>query len=254
MDRWLGKVALVTGASAGVGAAISEKLVEAGLKVVGVARRANVLDEVAKKLSSKKGKFFPYTGDVSKEEDIVKAFSWTKENVGPVSILINNAAVLLIGDLSSITTKNLKQEFDINVISACIASREAIKQMKENNIQGHIININSLAGHKVVNFPKLNVYSATKHAISALTETLRLEQATQKTNIKVTSISPGSIVTDILKNVSKGLGMPIENIEQMEKVAALSVKDVADSVHYVLSTPPHVNISELTIQVVGEAA
>ncbi|CAG9830893.1 unnamed protein product, partial [Diabrotica balteata] len=244
MDRWLGKVALVTGASAGVGAAISEKLVEAGLKVVGVARRANVLDEVAKKLSSKKGKFFSYTGDVSKEEDIVKAFSWTKENVGPVSILINNAAVLLLDDLSSITTKNLKQEFDINVISVCIASREAIKQMKENNIAGHIININSVAGHKVVTSPKINVYSATKHAVSALTETLRLEQATEKTNIKITSISPGAIVTDMMKNFSKQLGVPADYIEQIEKVAALTAKDVADSVHYALSTPPHVNVSK----------
>uniref|UniRef100_A0A6P7FZB1 Farnesol dehydrogenase-like n=1 Tax=Diabrotica virgifera virgifera TaxID=50390 RepID=A0A6P7FZB1_DIAVI len=254
MDRWLGKVALVTGASAGVGAAISEKLVEAGLKVVGVARRTKVLDELAQKLSSKKGKFFPYTGDVSKEEDIVKAFSWTKENVGPVSVLINNAAVLLLEDLSSITTPHLKQEFDINVISVCIANREAIKQMKENNIAGHIININSVAGHKVMNFPKLNVYAATKHAVSALTETLRLEQSNQKTNIKVTSISPGAIVTEMMMNVSKEMGMPIENPEEIEKVAALSAKDIADSVYYVLSTPPHVNITELTIQVVGETA
>ncbi|XP_028140115.1 farnesol dehydrogenase [Diabrotica virgifera virgifera] len=254
MDRWLGKVALVTGASAGVGAAISEKLVEAGLKVVGVARRKNVLDELAQKLSSKKGKFFPYTGDVSKEENIVKAFSWTKENVGPVSVLINNAAVLLLEDLISITTQHLKQEFDINVISVCIANREAIKQMRENNIAGHIININSVAGHKVITVPKLNVYSATKHAVSALTETLRLEQSNQKTNIKVTSISPGAIVTEMMMNVSKEMGMPIEKPKEIEKVAALSAKDVADSVYYVLSTPPHVNITELTIQVVGETA
>uniref|UniRef100_A0A6P7FUT9 Farnesol dehydrogenase-like n=1 Tax=Diabrotica virgifera virgifera TaxID=50390 RepID=A0A6P7FUT9_DIAVI len=252
MDRWLGKVALVTGASAGVGAAISEKLVEAGLKVVGVARRTNVLDELAQKLSSKKGKFFPYTGDVSKEEDIVKAFSWTKENVGPVSVLINNAAVLLLEDLSSITTPHLKQEFDINVISVCIANREAIKQMKENNIAGHIININSVAGHKVMNFPKLSVYTATKHAVSALTETLRLEQSHQKSNIKVTSISPGAIATDMLMNVSKEMGMKVEKPEEIEKT--LSVNDIADSVYYVLSTPPHVNITELIIQVVGETA
>lgn len=79
-----------------------------------------------------------------------------------------------------------KTIFDVNVLGLCIATREAVKSMKENNIDGHIIHINSIAGHKIPLFPGLNVYPASKHAITALTETLRIEFNTLGLKIKIT--------------------------------------------------------------------
>ncbi|XP_057657859.1 farnesol dehydrogenase-like [Diorhabda carinulata] len=246
MDRWIGHVAFVTGSSAGIGKEIAVKLVEQGLKVVGFARRKELLDELEKKLSSKKGKFYAYAGDASKEEDILNAFRWTKDNVGSISILINNAAILDVHKLSESETKIWQQQLDVNVLAPCITAREAIKQMKENKIDGHIININSIAGHKITQNFQLNLYGSTKHALTVLTEILRLELAQQGSKIKISSVSPGAVKTDMLAKAASSTSMSPNDFKSLEPA------DVADAVLYALSTPATVNISELTIQVVGE--
>jgi len=249
MERWIGKVALVTGASSGIGLAIVQKLVSEGVKVIGVARRKERLDKTAEELYSSKGKFFPFQGDVSKEEDIVNCFEWTKNNVGPVSVLVNNAGIFRSGSLWKGPSKIWKDTFDVNVMGLCIGTGEAIKQMKEHNIDGHIININSVAGHKVVP-GRTNVYSASKYAVTALSETLRLELAREGSKIKVTSLSPGTVRTEIFEqgNIST------KRLQSMKKTPQLEASQIADAAVYVLSTPPEVQISELTIQPVGEAA
>ena len=107
MDRWTGKVAVVTGASVGIGAEIAEALVRSGIKVVGVGRRVQKIRDLATKLKSQKGALYPMECDVRKEEDILKVFRWTEEELGGVDILINNAGILvaepIIGELISIS-------------------------------------------------------------------------------------------------------------------------------------------------------
>ncbi|XP_060524579.1 farnesol dehydrogenase-like [Cylas formicarius] len=98
LNRWVGKVAVVTGASSGIGAAIVEELVKAGVVVAGLARRKKKVDELAKKLSGEKGKLVAVQADITKEQDIKTAFEYVLKNLGPVNILINNA------DLSKLTT------------------------------------------------------------------------------------------------------------------------------------------------------
>lgn len=97
MERWEGKVALVTGASAGIGAAIVEELVKHGLKVVGLARRVEKIEELKKKLGNVKGELIPLKGDVSKEDDINKTFKWIKDKFGAIHVLVNNAGITRIG-------------------------------------------------------------------------------------------------------------------------------------------------------------
>lgn len=184
MDRWKGKVAIVTGTSAGIGVAIVEQLVEAGVIVVGLARRIERVEELAKKLANKPGKLHAFKADMTKEENILDAFQWTKKNIGPVSILVNNAGVAKPATLTEGETHLWKAIYDTNVLGLCIATREAVKQMRENNIDGHIIHINSIAGHKVVGGS--SVYSSSKFAVTALTETLRQELNSLKTKIKIT--------------------------------------------------------------------
>ncbi|CAG9854890.1 unnamed protein product [Phyllotreta striolata] len=246
MERWARSVAFVTGASAGIGKSIVEKLVEADIKVVGLARRKEKLDEIATNLSSKKGKFYPYVGDVSKEEDLLSAFKWTKQHVGPVSLLINNAGVAPITSATEFSTKDWASALNINVLATAIATREALKQMKENNIDGHIININSVAGHRVSeNLPGGHVYQASKHALKAITESLRFELIRNRSKVRVTGIHPGTVKTDMyyiskekFNNANhKGLNIP-----------TLESDDVVQAILYALSVPQRVQINELTIQ------
>ncbi|KAJ3651582.1 hypothetical protein Zmor_017612 [Zophobas morio] len=186
MDRWVGKVAVVTGASSGIGAAIVDQLVEIGLQVVGIARRVELVEKKAQELADKKGKLHPYKADCSKVQEVVKAFSWIEGNLGAVNILVNNAGVAKDTSLVDGDEEDWKSVLDLNVMGLCVATREAIKSMKNHGVNGHIIHINSYCGHVVPNFPGFNIYPASKHAVTALTETLRQELNRLQSKIKVT--------------------------------------------------------------------
>ena len=155
-------------------------------QVVGFARRTDKIEALAKKLCRTKGKLHAVKVDISKEEDILAGFKWVSEKLGPVSILINNAGVLPNSTLVDGSTEEWKKVFDTNVMGLCVATREAVKIMKANKIDGHIIHINSVAGHKVPNIPNMNVYPASKHAVTALTETLRQELNSLGLKIRIT--------------------------------------------------------------------
>ncbi|XP_060515971.1 farnesol dehydrogenase-like [Cylas formicarius] len=250
MERWSGKVAVVTGASAGIGAAIAEVLVSQHLQVVGVARRLEKLEELAAKWPGKNGQFIPLKGDISDKDDVLRIFKWIGDNVGPVSILINNAGV---GKRTSIVNGNIddwKTVMDTNFFGLAIASREAIKSMQDHHIDGHIVNINSTLGHVVINAPNQNLYPASKHAVTAFTETLRKDLVAMKSKIKVSSVSPGFVDTDIW---TANHLLEDEHIKEVFKTAPkLSSEDVANAVLAVLATPPHVQIVELIVKPVGE--
>jgi NADP+-dependent farnesol dehydrogenase len=154
--------------------------------VVGLARRSERVEQLAKKLQGQKGKLYAIKADISKEEDILKAFKWTCDNVGPIHILVNNAGIIQQTNLIDGDTEKWKKTFDTNVMGLCVATREAVKVMKAEKIDGHIIHINSVAGHTVPNFPGSNVYPASKYAVTALTETLRQELNHLGLKIKIT--------------------------------------------------------------------
>ncbi|KAJ8964930.1 hypothetical protein NQ317_015396 [Molorchus minor] len=238
MDRWVGKVAVVTGASSGIGAAIAERLVGEGLKVAALARRQVRLQVLANKLIGKKGKLYPIKADITKEEDILEAFKWVKDNLGPVHILVNNAGIVKFGiSLTDGDAESWRDVFNVNVLGLCIATREAVRDMKANSTDGHVIQINSIVGHSVPNFPGMNVYPASKYAVTALAETLRLELNSSKSKIKISSISPGPVLTEILPDELKKIFNASAKTNNI-----LDAEDIADSTIYVLSTPPHVQV------------
>ncbi|RZC22665.1 adh short domain containing protein [Asbolus verrucosus] len=260
MDRWCGKVAVVTGASAGIGVDIVQQLVEEGVLVVGVARRVERVEELAKKLQGKKGSLYALKADISVEEDILNAFKWTEKNVGPVHILINNAGVLQDTNLIDGETKKWKAILDVNVLGLCIATREAVRCMRANNIDGHIIHINSFSGHIVNYFPYMNVYAASKHAVTALTETLRSELNTigsnqgdgkySKKSLEEESVSPGVVATEI--DQTNNIYLDEKALEEKKSRAALATSDCADAVIYALSTSPNCQVHDLIIKPIGE--
>ncbi|KAJ8675547.1 hypothetical protein QAD02_011333 [Eretmocerus hayati] len=248
MERWQGKVAVVTGASSGIGAYLVEVLVRHGLKVVGLARRLDLLNDMAGRLAKhhKHGSFHPVKCDLSNEHDILAAFKFVEEKMGPVAVLVNNAGFLVSESIIDGTTANMRRILDVNVLAVAICIREASRSMRKHSVAGHIINVNSVAGHEAARIRvPLSIYCASKYAVTGLTESVRTELASLDTGIKITSVSPGPVRTEMIRNA----GFPDD---LLSKVPILEAKDVADAIIYSLSTPHHVQVNELTITPLDE--
>lgn len=250
MERWSGKVAVVTGASAGIGAVIAEELVKKGVNVVGLARRVERIQELATKLKSQSGKLYAVKCDLTQEADIKAAFQWVKSNLGRVDILINNAGGSRASNLIDGPADKWRFMLDLNVMGLSICTSEALQIMKEKNIDdGHIIHINSIAGHYIPNTPlAIHMYSAAKTAVLTLTEGLRRELVREKSKIRVTSVSPGLVETEFLE----ASGRNLDPKQFYSSLPCLQAKDIADCVLFALAVPPHVQIHELTVKPTGE--
>ncbi|XP_044731172.1 farnesol dehydrogenase-like isoform X3 [Chrysoperla carnea] len=248
MEQWIGAVAVVTGASAGIGESIAIELVKKGLKVVGLARRIDRLNKLKEDLKNESGEFHPIKCDMTIEEDILAAFQWTRNNLSGVNLLVNNAGTLRNTSLTEGKTSDWKTVIDLNLLGLCIATREAVKIMTEKNIAGLIIHINSVAGHYPISSmaSQINVYGATKYGVTNLAETLRLELAAKKSNIRVTSLSPGYVKTEILE--AAGFGTMKGTDETFKDAPTLEPLDISNAILYLMSTPPSVNVTELTIR------
>lgn len=192
MNRWVGKVAVVTGASSGIGAAIVQDLTKAGLITIGLARRVERIEELRKDLPQAVQKnLISHNCDVGNEEEIKSSFKWVEEKYGGVDILINNAGILkskaIVDEGNSDEINNV---IDVNLRAPIFCIREAFKTMKKRDTPGHIIIINSTLGHGVVNFmnfhTSLSAYPSTKFGVRALIEVVRQELLMQKSKIKIT--------------------------------------------------------------------
>lgn len=241
MNRWDGKVAVVTGASSGIGASVVTELIKYNMVVIGLARRMDKLEELAKTLNSggKKGRFIPYQADVTNEADVLKCFGWINDTIGAIHVLINNAGVLRRTNFADGDLNDWKVLFDTNVLAVGMCTKQALQSMESHDVNdGHIVNINSIRSRYQSNKEGSSWYAASKHAVAVLTDGTRRELALKNSHIKVTALNPGGVLTEIFE---KG------KIIRDPSSAALLPQDVADSVVYVLGTPPNVQISELTI-------
>lgn len=193
MERWIGKVAVVTGASSGIGAAIVVDLVTAGLTVVGLARRKERVELLREKIpDDRKDKLHAFQCDVSNDESVVQAFEWIAAEFGAIHVLVNNAGIVkLIGLTDEGNEESLKEILNTNLWGLVLCTKKAVAIMKREKVIGaHIININSVCGHKVPytagHKPSLNIYPSTKYALTALTEVLRQEFNHDNFKFKVT--------------------------------------------------------------------
>ncbi|XP_019753459.2 farnesol dehydrogenase [Dendroctonus ponderosae] len=240
LERFVGKVAVVTGASSGIGVAIVETLVKHGIVVAGIARRAHRVVATAGKLKNEPGKLHAYKCDLTVEDEIISTFKEIISDLGDIHILVNNAGLMLHTDLINGETAKWKKCFDTNVLALCIASREAIQDMKTKDTKGHIIHINSTAGHEVLNMPNSNVYGPSKYAVTAITMTMVYDLERENLPIKVTSVSPGYVKTEF-QEVANVPGSVLPKL-------GLNGVDVAEAVIFALSTRPEVNVTEITVR------
>ncbi|KAF5301236.1 hypothetical protein FQA39_LY10822 [Lamprigera yunnana] len=245
MDRWIGKVAVVTGASSGIGAATVRKLVKAGIIVAGIARRIERINELTQELQDLPGKLHPFKTDITKEDEVVKTFDIIKSTLGPIHILVNSAGIVRDTSIIDGEANLWKEVLETNLFGSCIAIRETVRDMKKNNVMGHIVLLNSILGHKISYSQDFNVYSSSKFGITALAEVVKKELLALGSEIKVTSISPGAVDTEFSDSCSS-----LKAIFSM--MPLLKAEEVADTIMYVLATPSHVQITELLVQHIRE--
>jgi 3-oxoacyl-[acyl-carrier protein] reductase len=191
MSKLKGKVAVVTGASKGIGASIAEHLAAEGASVVvNYASSKPGADAVVKRITEKGGKAIAVQADVSKPQDISRLFTETTKAYGKLDVLVNNAGIYEFTPLESVTPEHFHKLFDLNVLGLLLTTQEAVKLM--DGAGGSIINISSIVGPMPVQ--TASVYSATKAAVDAVTVALSKELGPKK--IRVNSLNPGMVETE----------------------------------------------------------
>jgi 3-oxoacyl-[acyl-carrier protein] reductase len=185
-----GKVAVVTGASKGIGAGIAKDLAAQGASVVvNYASSKAAAEKVVSEITSNGGQAVAVQGDVAKQADIERLFAETKKAFGRLDILVNNAGIYEFLPLEQITAEHFHKQFNLNVLGLLLTTQEAVRQFPATS---SIINISSVVGTSAL--PTAAVYSATKAAVNAVTQSLAKELGPRK--IRVNSISPGMIETE----------------------------------------------------------
>jgi 3-oxoacyl-[acyl-carrier protein] reductase len=186
-----GKVAVVTGASKGIGASIAKHLAAEGAAVVvNYASSKAGADKVVAEIAGAGGKAVAVQGDVSKKSDITRLFAETKKAFGNLDILVNNAGVYEFGPLENVTEEHFHKQFNLNVLGLLLTTQEVVKYFTPAG--GSVVNISSVVGRYPL--PGASVYSATKGAVDAITKSLAKELGPKK--IRVNSLNPGMIETE----------------------------------------------------------
>lgn len=189
--RFQGKVAVVTGASKGIGAAIAERLgAEGAAVVVNYSSSKAGADRVVAAIEKGGGRAIAVQADVSKPKEVEALFARTKKEFGRVDVLVNNAGIYEFAPLSEIHEEHYRKQFDLNVLGLLLATREAVKLMGDAG--GSVVNISSVVSS--VSLPGAAVYAGTKAAVDAATRSLAAELGPQR--IRVNSINPGMVVTE----------------------------------------------------------
>ena len=210
MGELSGKVAIVTGASKGIGAAIARRFAEAGAAVaVNYASDKAGADRLVEEIKRSGGKAVAIQANVAKSGDVKRLFAETTAKLGAPSILVNNAGVFTFGPLEAVTEEDFHRQFDTNVLGTILATREAVSAF--NGEGGSVINLSTISSDNPV--PNSLVYSASKSAIDSITKALARELGDRK--IRVNAIAPGMTETEGLKplgitiETAKAIGRPI---------------------------------------------
>jgi thioester reductase-like protein len=239
--RLSGKVAVITGASSGIGAAVAVGLAKEGASVVLAARRLDALESVKRKVSAYGGKVLVVKTDITNKQQVENLVSTASAELGPVDILVSCAGVMYFTMMANVQTEEWDRTVDVNCKGLLNCLSSTVPGMLERGI-GHIVAISSDAGRKV--FPGLGVYSASKFFVEATLQALRVETA--GTGLRVTSIQPGNTATELL-----GMSTDAEAIKKYGEptgAKVLDAEDVASSIVYAVCQPEHVAVNEVLIE------
>lgn len=237
-----GKVALVTGASSGIGEATAIALAMEGAKVAISARRSDRLESVVKRITDSGGQALPIVADVANETQANDMVSKVQAEFGRVDILVNNAGVMLLGTIDGANTEDWRRMVNTNILGLLYATHAALPIMKSQGA-GHIVNISSVAGR--VAQAGAGVYNATKWGVCGLSEALRQEVHSEK--IRVTIIEPGAVATELTNHITDSKAQERIN-KWIESIKPLDSEDIAAAIVYAVTQPAHVNVNEILIR------
>jgi len=242
MGKLDGKVAVITGASSGIGEAIAYSLSEEGAKVVLGARRSDRLTKVAEKINNQNsGTAIALQTDVTNRDEVNQLIDKAKSITGNIDILVNNAGVMLLGPMAERPVDEWRQMMEVNVMGVLYCIKAALPSFIEQK-SGYIVNISSVSGRRVTSTGA--VYSGTKFALNAITDGLRQELTDH--GVRIVSIEPGLVATELPDHI--GDDEIRERLTNMENFTKLTSEDIAESVRYAVTQPDHVNVNEILIR------
>jgi len=237
-----GRVALVTGASSGIGEATALALSTAGAKVAISARRRDRLDALATRINDSGGEAFVVIADFAKEDEAQRAVRETEAHFGQLDILVNNAGVMYLEPVATADLARWRHMFELNVLGLIAATQAALPGMTARR-DGHIVNVSSTAG-RISNALSAG-YAGTKFGVVAFSEGLRKE--VYKDNIRVTVIEPGAVATELREHIAHAATRQAIDA-WAESMRQLQPDDVANAIVYCVSQPAHVNINEVLMR------
>ncbi len=233
-----GKVIIITGASSGLGEAAAKHLSQLGAAVVLGARRADRIEKLAKEISNNGSQALALSVDVTQPDQVKKLVDATVEKFGRVDVILNNAGIMPLSPMERLNVEEWNKMIDVNIKGVLHGIAAVLPYMKKQK-SGQIINTSSVAGHKI--FAGSAVYSATKFAVRALTEGLRMEM--KPYNIRTTIVCPGAVKTELLEHITE------TDIQQANKdyvgVVGISPDSFARVVAFAISQPEDVDINEI---------
>ncbi len=237
-------VAIVTGASSGIGEATAEALATEGATVVLAARRVTELEALADRITTEGGDALVVETDVTAEDDIDALVETTTDVYGRIDILVNNAGVMLLEPLERADRSNLRQMVEVNLMGLMNLTHAVVPIMQQQE-GGHVVNVSSIAGRQTM--PSGSGYNATKFGVNAFTDAIRQELSPQ--NIRTTIIEPGAVDTEL------GTHIPDEQVlEQLaeREIPTLASEDIARGIVYATNQPEHVDVNEIMIRPTGQ--
>jgi len=241
-NRLKDRIALVTGASSGIGEATALALAEQGAKVAIAARRKDRLDQLAAKLADLGAEPLVLVADLASEAEAQRIVKETEAHYGRLDILINNAGVMYLEPVAEADLGRWRRMLELNVLSLIASTQAALAGMRERR-DGHIVNISSVAG-RVAN-PNAAAYAATKFGVVGFSESLRRE--VYKDNIRVSVIEPGMVDTELREHVGHEASRRAVNARTGE-MRQLQAEDIADVILFCVTRPNYVSINEVLMR------
>ena len=243
----MNKIALVTGATSGIGKATAQKLAEVGYDLILTGRRNDRLEAFANKLKTNGINVLPLHFDVRNPQDVHTAITSLPEEWKQIDVLVNNAGLAVgTNPIQEGILEDWERMIDTNIKGLLYVTREIAPLMIARN-GGHIVNLASIAGKEV--YPGGNVYCATKHAVDALSKAIRVDML--KHNVKVTNIAPGMVETEFSIVRYKGDEQAAKNV--YNGLIPLSGEDIAETIVFAVTRPAHVCLNDIVIMPTAQA-
>ncbi|MEV4033631.1 SDR family oxidoreductase [Streptomyces umbrinus] len=240
-DQQQGRVAVITGASSGIGAATARSLHAAGYRVALLARRKDRIEALAAELGERA---IAISADVTDRDALVAAAERVRQEFGGTDVLVNNAGVMLLGPFSAEQRDDYRHMIEVNLLGAITATEVFLDQIKDGG--GDLINISSVAGR--VSVPGSGVYSASKWGVNGWSESLRQELLP---DVRVTLIEPGVVDTELPAHITHE--QTRQGIQQAYDAATVSAEDIAEVITFTLQRPRHLAINEILLRPADQA-